>query len=105
MCGTTVGSGNSGGGSGGSVIFDTSSLEGSGTIRVNGGDGYANGGGGGGGRMAVYWKDREWWFGNLQAFGGAASGNRNGGPGTIYMQVRTITHFTRSTKNTILKSR
>lgn len=88
VCGTTnFGRTNSGGGSGGSVIIDTGNLEGSGTIRVNGGDGYGRGGGGGGGRIAVYWKDREWWFGNLQAIGGSAGANRNGGPGSIYMQV------------------
>lgn len=84
---TNVASHNTGGGSGGSIIIDTTNLEGSGTIRVNGGNAYGNGGGGGGGRLAVYWKDREWWFGNLQAFGGSAAGNRNGGPGTLYMKV------------------
>lgn len=92
---TNFDSTNSGGGSGGSIIIETASLEGTGSIRVNGGDAYGNGGGGGGGRMAVYWKDREWWFGSLQAFGGAAGGSRNGGPGSIYMQVR-ITPFVKT---------
>lgn len=80
---------NSGGGSGGSILAYTSGLEGSGIITVNGGNANGNGGGGGGGRMAVYWKDREWWFGSLQAFGGSAAGNRNGGAGTLFMQVDT----------------
>ena len=75
-----------GGGSGGSILIQTKALEGSGQITVNGGGAPSNGGGGSGGRLAIYWHDREWWFGQLQAFGGSAFGN--GGPGTIFLQVR-----------------
>ena len=56
-------------------------------IAVNGGNGNANGGGGGGGRMAVYWQDREWWYGQLTAFGGTSTQGGNGGPGTVYLEV------------------
>lgn len=64
-------------------MITTKAFEGSGQIRVNGGNG-ANGGGSGG-RLAVYWHDREWFFGDLQAFGGSSA--RKGGAGTVYLQV------------------
>ena len=76
-------SSNNGGGSGGSILITTKTLEGSGKITVNGGAGGA--GSGSGGRIAVHWHDREWWFGQFQAFGGSSS--KNGGAGTIYLQV------------------
>ena len=81
---------NSGGGSGGSILIHTRALEGSGVISVNGGNGNAAGGGGGGGRMAIYWQDREWWYGGLNAFGGRSTQGRNGGPGTVYLKVRRL---------------
>ena len=65
-------------------------LEGSGVIAVNGGNGNANGGGGAGGRMAVYWMDREWWYGSLTAFGGSSTSGGNGGPGTVYLEVSGV---------------
>ena len=71
----------------GVFLIYTHVLEGSGVISVNGGSGNGNGGGGGGGRLAVYWKDREWWFGSLRSFGGSGSGSRNGGPGSVYLEV------------------
>lgn len=78
-------SSNHGGGSGGSVMITTNRLEGSGKITVNGGGTAA--GGGSGGRLAIRWQDREWWFGELQAFGGVSSSSKYGGAGTIYLQV------------------
>ena len=81
---------NSGGGSGGSILIHTRALEGSGVISVNGGNGNAAGGGGGGGRMAIYWQDREWWYGGLNAFGGRSTQGGNGGPGTVYLKVRRL---------------
>ena len=50
-----------GGGSGGSIWVETSTLDGDGTIDVSGGAGYGgphapHGGGGGAGRLAVYYK-------------------------------------------------
>ena len=78
---------NSGGGSGGSIYIQASAIEGGGTLAVSGGRGNVNGGGGSGGRLAILWNDREWWNGNLEAFGGGSSSGRNGGPGTVYLQV------------------
>ncbi|KAJ7340196.1 hypothetical protein OS493_002927 [Desmophyllum pertusum] len=77
---------NSGGGSGGGIMIRTRALEGSGVIAVNGGAGSGNGGGGGGGRMAVYWQDREWWYGGLTAFGGSSPQGGNGGAGSVYLE-------------------
>lgn len=37
--------------------------------------------------MAVYWQDREWWYGALTAFGGSSSQDGNGGAGTVYLEV------------------
>jgi len=36
--------------------------------------------------MAVYWQDREWWYGQLTAFGGTSTQGGNGGPGTVYLE-------------------
>ena len=77
---------NNGGGSGGSILITTKAIEGYGHITVNGGTGHN--GGGSGGRLAVHWHDREWWFGQFQAFGGSSS--RTGGAGTIYLQVFSV---------------
>ena len=71
-------------------MIHTRALEGSGVIAVNGGNGNANGGGGAGGRMAVYWMDREWWYGSLTAFGGRSTSGGNGGPGTVYLEVSSV---------------
>lgn len=68
-------------------MIHTRALEGSGVIAVNGGAGNGDGGGGSGGRMAVYWQDREWWYGALTAFGGSSSQGGNGGAGTVYLEV------------------
>ena len=40
--------------------------------------------------MAIYWQDREWWYGGLNAFGGRSTQGGNGGPGTVYLQVRCL---------------
>ena len=79
-------SSSNGGGSGGSMLITTKALEGSGKITVNGGSGAT--GGGSGGRLAIHWHDREWWFGQLQAFGGSSA--KSAGAGTIYLQVQSI---------------
>ena len=47
-------SGNSGGGSGGSVLLDAENFSGHGTISSNGGIGIGAGSGGSGGRIAVH---------------------------------------------------
>ena len=81
-----------GGGSGGSILIHTHALEGFGVIAVNGGSGNGAGGGGGGGRMAIYWQDREWWYGALTAFGGLSSLGGIGGPGSIYLEVSKLSY-------------
>ena len=43
-----------GGGSGGSVLVETTNVTGHGEINVNGGDGHSNGGAGAGGRIGVH---------------------------------------------------
>ena len=40
--------------------------------------------------MAIYWQDREWWYGGLNAFGGRSTQGGNGGPGTVYLEVRCL---------------
>lgn len=49
-----------GGGSGGCIYIETSTIDGDGVVNATGGDGYAgsqaeHGGGGGGGRVAMYY--------------------------------------------------
>jgi hypothetical protein len=78
----------SGGGSGGSVYIVTKKIEGSGTIRANGGNGGASegvyyGGGGGGGRVAIYYKEKKFNANNIYAQGG--TGAKDGKDGTVYL--------------------
>ena len=47
-------SSNAGGGSGGSVLVETTNITGHGEINVNGGDAQSNGGGGAGGRIGIH---------------------------------------------------
>ena len=58
----TANGGNGGGGiwggsSGGSIYITAENLQGSGTIRANGGDTGYQSGGGGGGRIAIYFRE------------------------------------------------
>ena len=62
--------GNGGGGSGGSVYLEITTLSGSGVISVRGGDGSGNGGGGGGGRIAILHASALSFSGNIFADGG-----------------------------------
>lgn len=79
----------SGGGSGGSIWIVTNLLEGSGTVRANGGnsaDSTNDGGGGGGGRIALYFSTNTALFSALTANGGtAASTGFPGENGTIFL--------------------
>ena len=50
---------NHGGGSGGSILINVTTLEGEGVINASGGDGNGNGGGGSGGRIAVYFYNSD----------------------------------------------
>jgi hypothetical protein len=82
-----------GGGSGGSVWLTVNTLKGIGTITANGGNS-TNSGAGGGGRIAVYYGDAsEFTLSKIDAFGGlhtysANYPQRNGGPGTIYLEKK-----------------
>jgi len=74
-------------GSGGSIYLTAGRLEGSGTIRANGGNTSSSSGAGGGGRIALYYNFNNF-VGQIEAFGGRALEENapyyNGGPGTIY---------------------
>jgi hypothetical protein len=74
-----------GGGSGGSIWANASTLSGSGTMSANGGNGADSlGGGAGGGRIALIVTSNNF-SGLLSAYGG--SGANGGGAGPIYVQV------------------
>ena len=73
---------NSGGGSGGSILINVTTLEGEGAINASGGDGNGNGGGGSGGRIAVYFYNSAF-TGTVTAMGGRSSFEA-GAAGTIY---------------------
>lgn len=83
------------GGSGGSILIQTESLHGHGTITTNGGTGLYStprdnyGGGGSGGRIAIYYSSYSF-NGPVSSFGGI--GYSNGGPGTIFLK-NTATGF------------
>ena len=73
---------NHGGGSGGSILINVTTLEGEGVINASGGDGNGNGGGGSGGRIAVYFYNSAF-TGTVTAMGGRSSFEA-GAAGTIY---------------------
>jgi hypothetical protein len=70
------------GGSGGSLLIQTATLTGSGTIQANGGAGYYAGGGGGG-RIALYYATNSGFNLDLVTANGGAAGVY-GAPGTVY---------------------
>ncbi|KAL4226615.1 hypothetical protein ACF0H5_014598 [Mactra antiquata] len=76
------------GGSGGFIRVNTRQLEGSGRFEVSGGDGTSTYGAGGGGRLAIYYGTTEYWFGTLNAMGGASTAGI-GGAGTVYLKDMT----------------
>ncbi|ACL03932.1 hypothetical protein Dalk_2239 [Desulfatibacillum aliphaticivorans] len=92
--GLSMGSGDGGGGSGGSIWIDANTLEGAGSITANGGPGstaYNGGGGGAGGRIAIEAVIDTSDLTKL-AIGGA--GYQNGEIGTIYpIPPKSITSF------------
>lgn len=59
------------------------------TFQANGGSASSNLGGGAGGRIAVYYRKRTWWRGDIMARGGSSPG-AHGGAGTVYFQVLSI---------------
>ena len=78
---------NGGGGSGGAIRLNVGTLEGSGSIRANGGKGggseHEGGGGGGGGRIAVHYQTMTLPQENLIVSGGTGP-HGNGQPGTVF---------------------
>ena len=80
-----------GGGSGGSVLIETGSFDGSGVILANGGAGGDNGGGGGsGGRIALHY-NLSFFSGTIFSYGGF-SNIEVGAAGTIYKKNK-VTGF------------
>lgn len=76
--------GEAGGGAGGSIWLDVALLEGSGTIRANGGGGNTSwSGSGAGGRIAVYYSSNIF-AGTIQAVG--ANGFQRGGAGSVFLR-------------------
>jgi hypothetical protein len=103
--GTTNGTDGGGGGSGGSIWLDTQTINGSGVISVNGGRGmrgYNTGGASGaGGRVALYYSGGDFPITNVaniqsrsggvvQVIHGSGAAQNNGGPGTVYIENRTV---------------
>ena len=82
----------SGGGSGGSVWITTNLFKGHGEISSVGGlgnnYGSALGGSGAGGRIAVHMGQEDEFRGSYSPHGGAGTGSRQGGPGTVYIEER-----------------
>lgn len=74
-----------GGGSGGSVYIESSTLEGHGVVSVQGGAGRT---GGAGGRTAFYIDTEIYFFGLQNSTGGEGDGSymADGGPGSVFIQ-------------------
>ena len=75
---------NHGGGSGGSIFINATTLMGEGMIDASGGAGNGYGGGGSGGRIAVYY-DSSSFSGQFAAFGGSSL-YEAGAAGTVYQK-------------------
>ena len=76
---------NAGGGSGGSILIETTNFTGYGEINVGGGKGSgASGSGGAGGRIAVHIRFRHKYAGAYKAYGGG--GNSYAAAGTVYVE-------------------
>ena len=87
----------SGGGSGGSVIMNISTMYGTGNVSIAGGDALEHGfsGGGGGGRLQVFWRGVEYgnFTGQLDARGGKSGSQLPaGGDGKAVAQECAIGH-------------
>ncbi len=77
--------GDSGGGAGGSIWIDASTLNGTGLITANGGPGRSSGGAGGGGRVAVLADASSFDDTSIRAYGGAST--YGGAAGTVYRRL------------------
>ncbi|MBU0678613.1 MAG: hypothetical protein KJ626_10905, partial [Verrucomicrobia bacterium] len=78
-----------GGGSGGSIWLEAGVLRGTGLVQADGSSGSSTYGcGGGGGRVAVYYTDASGFdLAHVEAQGGiGASGQQDGGAGTVYLK-------------------
>ena len=93
-----------GGSSGGSVWLEVHALDGSGSIRANGGVGKAAGiAGGGGGRIALYYDIPD--FGVVATVQGGAGGNGlDGQNGTVYLEGPLTVATTLPKKNALAAS-
>lgn len=81
-----------GGGSGGSVLIQTATLTGAGTVRANGGaDNGCGGGSGAGGRIAIFAANSTY-TGSYSAQGG--TGYQTAGQGTVYLDSIDLTNST-----------
>ncbi|KAK3755992.1 hypothetical protein QZH41_003345 [Actinostola sp. cb2023] len=76
----------SGGGSGGSVLIETTNMTGHGDVAANGGNGNLDGGGGAGGRIGVHVDFRNNYGGTFRSVGGSGSNSVKyaGAAGTVY---------------------
>ena len=83
-------SSNSGGGSGGSVLIQTTNMTGHGEINVRGGDGLGLGGGGAGGRIGIHCRWKYSYGGKFTNRGGSGSGvyelQHGGAAGTTFLE-------------------
>ncbi|MCY2987758.1 MAG: Ig-like domain-containing protein [Planctomycetota bacterium] len=79
-----------GGGSGGSIWITTGTLQGSGSLRADGGAGNGSGGGGGGGRIAVYYNQADAFTGFTNSTAKSAAGGQAGAVGTVAFIDQTI---------------
>lgn len=82
-----------GGGSGGSVLFETTDFAGHGEINVNGGNAakptnghHGMGFGGSGGRIGIHARYHYKFAGRLRAFGGHGTSTNYGAAGTVYKE-------------------
>lgn len=67
------GTGDCGGGSGGSIYIKTDYFKGAGAMTARGGTGSGNGGGGGGGRISIHHRVSSDFSGDIVADGGHVS--------------------------------
>ncbi len=89
--GQDTGANNAGTGAGGSVLINTATYTGNGTINASAGT-TTQGAGGGGGRIAIYYTTNSN-TGETQAYGGtSASYGQNGAAGTIYKKPASQTY-------------
>ncbi|MCL5097556.1 MAG: hypothetical protein M1608_08520 [Candidatus Omnitrophica bacterium] len=79
-----------GSGSGGAILFNVGTLDGTGRLSADGGNGGGGFGSGGGGRIAIYtWDSMDFTVTNITANGGTG-GNGSGQPGTVQLSSSPV---------------